>query len=255
MLWQSDYFRGYRDYRPHPHMPATGTEGRCEVCGGRGDNRMHDEPWVRLTEAELQAEARRERERNRPLIPFARPTFAWDGGAFKGEGRAGDYLNHVRTQRKERMQTTFLITIDSPHLTLETMRALLDLNETEGVSVEAYSRPRAEVAQERLTKAAAERDATKSHPSPLSGWSTPTFTSSTPSEIRDYLDKAVLSSVHVTITYYSDQTNKTTTRVFAPARIDDGLYGKDYVIGRDVDKNAVRSLIIQNIQYIEGPAL
>lgn len=39
----SDYFHGHEIDRPHPHMPATGTEGRCELCGERADAVLHQQ--------------------------------------------------------------------------------------------------------------------------------------------------------------------------------------------------------------------
>lgn len=37
----ADYFQGYTKDEPHPHMPATGTEGRCELCGLGPDASVH----------------------------------------------------------------------------------------------------------------------------------------------------------------------------------------------------------------------
>lgn len=36
-----EYFFGYTADTPHPWMPATGTEGRCELCGLRWDAIIH----------------------------------------------------------------------------------------------------------------------------------------------------------------------------------------------------------------------
>lgn len=36
------YFGGYSDpYQQHPHMPSTGSEGRCDLCGGYHDALVH----------------------------------------------------------------------------------------------------------------------------------------------------------------------------------------------------------------------
>lgn len=35
------YFQGFTKDQPHPPMPATGTEGRCELCGGPRDAPLH----------------------------------------------------------------------------------------------------------------------------------------------------------------------------------------------------------------------
>ena len=155
---------------------------------------------------------------------------------YRGHGSAGDYLEQLR---KERMQTTFLITIDSPHLTLETMRALLNLNDAEGISVEAYTRPRAEVAQEKLAKAAAERDAQ----------SPSMFSSSDRDSIVSYIDKAILSNEAITIRYRSLAGNLTTREV-EPLRWNGSL-----LIVRQGYKDGIRSFYVDGIEYVEGPAL
>ncbi len=36
-----DYFGGFERMAPHPCMAATGTEGRCELCGGGASVSMH----------------------------------------------------------------------------------------------------------------------------------------------------------------------------------------------------------------------
>ncbi len=41
------YFRGYVAHMRHPHMPATGTEGMCELCGHGSDSPLHEKPWVK----------------------------------------------------------------------------------------------------------------------------------------------------------------------------------------------------------------
>lgn len=40
-----DYFFGYIESEAHPSMAATGTEGRCELCGGYADDVRHREPY------------------------------------------------------------------------------------------------------------------------------------------------------------------------------------------------------------------
>lgn len=37
----SDYFQGFTEDVPHPRMAATGTEGRCELCG-LYDSELHE---------------------------------------------------------------------------------------------------------------------------------------------------------------------------------------------------------------------
>jgi hypothetical protein len=41
----ADYFQGFTEDSPHPHMPATGTEGRCELCGENESGRKHLD-WI-----------------------------------------------------------------------------------------------------------------------------------------------------------------------------------------------------------------
>lgn len=44
MRWRAaDYFRGFTAGQPHPHMPATGTEGRCELCSGEREAVVHEQ--------------------------------------------------------------------------------------------------------------------------------------------------------------------------------------------------------------------
>lgn len=69
-LADKDYFRGYRGHLPHPFSPSTGSEGRCDLCGFGPVNRMHDKPYQRLTEAELEAEAAQRRAEKEVLFPF-----------------------------------------------------------------------------------------------------------------------------------------------------------------------------------------
>jgi len=46
---EADYFQGFKKDLPHPSMPATGTEGRCELCGLR-DSPLHDQYEADRTE-------------------------------------------------------------------------------------------------------------------------------------------------------------------------------------------------------------
>lgn len=99
-LASKDYFQGYRAHKPHPMTSSTGSEGRCDICGGYWDDRRHDKPWVRLTEAELSAEATR-KPVSIPLAP-APVSHPWDTGVRNGQGEAGDYVAHVRELRAKR---------------------------------------------------------------------------------------------------------------------------------------------------------
>lgn len=47
MPWVRDYFGGYSAAMPHPFETSTGSEGRCDICGGPGRSREHDKPWTR----------------------------------------------------------------------------------------------------------------------------------------------------------------------------------------------------------------
>lgn len=38
---EDEYFRGHKADKPHPHMPATGTEGMCELCRDGRESPFH----------------------------------------------------------------------------------------------------------------------------------------------------------------------------------------------------------------------
>jgi hypothetical protein len=39
------YYRGYIRTKNHPPMPATGTEGLCELCEKKHDDPIHAKPY------------------------------------------------------------------------------------------------------------------------------------------------------------------------------------------------------------------
>jgi hypothetical protein len=46
------YFGRYVYNLPHPCMAATGTEGRCELCGHGPESALHDPPYYEKKDRE-----------------------------------------------------------------------------------------------------------------------------------------------------------------------------------------------------------
>lgn len=94
--WNEDYFRGYRSSLPHPMMTSTGSEGRCDICGSSAGY-VHQPPYQRISYEQYLAEKWADRPADRPI----RPLFAWERGEPRGAGSAGEYVRHVRENRRQ----------------------------------------------------------------------------------------------------------------------------------------------------------
>jgi len=62
-LYSLQYFHGFAAGMAHPPMLATGSEGRCELCGGMPDAAIHGKPWAIPPENMLECLAELERLR------------------------------------------------------------------------------------------------------------------------------------------------------------------------------------------------
>jgi hypothetical protein len=111
-LASEDYFRGYRASKRHPHSPSTGSEGGCDICGMAASSPLHEQPWERLSEAELAAEKERDKRREARSAGVAPPPvrWGWDTGIRTGQGDAGDYIAHLREERSQGKSLTTLPT-------------------------------------------------------------------------------------------------------------------------------------------------